>query len=73
MSIVERDGIEYKKPENPMDPENSNWDKPIEKRLMELENRLLNVEINLLELLKAIIEKTEPKKIEELPDDGLNA
>lgn len=77
MSIVERNGEVYKKPINPMDPENSNWDKPIEKRLTELECRLLNVETSLLELLQTIISKTsQPKEetatIDEIEEDEIS-
>lgn len=62
MSTIERDGQVYKKPQNPLDPENSNWDMPIEKRLTELESRMTNIEINLVDLLRTIIDKTTPKE-----------
>ena len=59
------------KPKEPMNPHNSNWDKPIPDRLTELENKFLEFEIGVFEILKTMLTEIEKSKIEkEINEDN---
>lgn len=55
------------KPLNPMDPHNSQWDVPVENRLVQIENRLDNLEINILEIFKTLLKEIGEEKQADQP------
>lgn len=61
------------KPQQPMDPKNSNWDKPLDERVTELENKFLDFQVNVFQILKSILDEAEKemidKKLNENSDD----
>lgn len=56
-NVVVRNNEVFVKPENPLDPHESNWDIPINERVQKLEDRLLDLEINLMGILKSMVDE----------------
>ena len=53
------------KPKNPMDPNNNTWDYTIEERIKLLEEKITNLEVNILDIFKAILGEIEEEKKEQ--------
>lgn len=61
--MIRRESNVFTKPQNPMSVHNSNWDKTTEERLRELEERMTDIEINILELFKSILKMADNKEV----------
>lgn len=61
---MQRELNQYSKPQNPMSPYNNTWDYTLEERIKILEQRVEDLQINILDVFKAVLGEIEEEKKE---------